>query len=334
MKLGEIGEFGFIDRITDMFGDLQHEGCMGIGDDCAIIPCNEQEDYLVTTDLLIEDVHFLKHNISPEQLGYKSLAVNLSDIAAMGGLPVASFLSVSVTTDTSVEYLDAFLKGYHKLSAKYGVPLLGGDTTKSKSSMSISVTVIGKCAKGKAKLRSAAENDDIICLTGFVGDSAGGLSVLLNKLPLSKDNEQLVLCHNMPEPHINEGLWLFGYEDIHAMMDVSDGIASDLIHILKASAKSAEIDTEKLPVSGTLKKLAVKNKWNIDKLVVSGGEDYVLLLTVKNESFKKISELFRSKFKKDLYPVGTIMEGSADIKWLKAGKEINIKDHGFDHFIE
>jgi thiamine-monophosphate kinase len=332
MKLSDIGEFGFIERISDKFRHLLLPDFIGIGDDCAVIPYNEKEDYVITTDLLIEDIHFLKNRITPGQLGYKSLAVNLSDIAAMGAEPVGSFLSIGIPAETEVEYLDAVMEGFHKLSQKYQVPLLGGDTTKSKKHLMINVGIVGKCRKGKALLRSMAQIDDIVCVTGYLGDSAGGLEVLLNDLPETKDNLQLILSHHLPEPHIKEGLWLAEQSGVHAMMDVSDGISSDLAHILKASGKSAVIELDRLPVSETLRKVAVAEGWDLDKLVTSGGEDYVLLLTVKDNSFVTINAGFKAVFGRDLIQIGKIAKGDPRINWMRYGKQVVLNKHGFNHF--
>jgi thiamine-monophosphate kinase len=332
MKLSEIGEFGFIERIADVFRHMLLPDFIGIGDDCAIIPYNKKEDYVITTDLLIEDIHFLKNRIHPEQLGHKSLAVNLSDIAAMGAEPVGSFLSIGIPADTELEYLDRLMEGYHRLSQKYQVPLLGGDTTKSKKHITINVAVVGKCRKGNARLRSMAQSEDVICVTGCLGDSAGGLRVLLDDLPETMDNLQLILCHHLPEPHVKEGLWLAEQPGLHAMMDVSDGISSDLIHILKASGKSALVELDNMPVSGTLRKVALVEGWDLADLVASGGEDYVLLCTVKAGSFPSMKAGFKSVFGKDLVQIGRIIEGEPKINWLKDGKQIVFNKHGFNHF--
>lgn len=332
MKLSEIGEFKFIDRISEMFKDLPAPEYMGIGDDCAIIPYSEKEDYVVTTDLLIEDIHFLKDRIPPAQLGYKSLAVNLSDIAAMGVKPIGSFLSIGIPAETEVEYLDAVMKGYYELSRKYQVPLLGGDTTKSIKHLVINVSVIGIGRKGEARLRSMAQSSDIVCVTGFLGDSAGGLEVLLHYLPDTKDNVQLIRSHHLPEPHIKEGLWLAQHPGVHAMMDVSDGISSDLAHILKASGKSAVVDLDKIPVSETLRRVVHAQNWDINLLATSGGEDYVLLCTVKAGDFEKINVGFLVTFGRNLFPIGEITDGETRIKWIKSGKQVFLNQHGFDHF--
>ncbi|MFO7851970.1 MAG: thiamine-phosphate kinase [Bacteroidota bacterium] len=332
MKLKELGEFKFIDRIADRFNNLLLPEYMGIGDDCAIIPYSEEEDLVFTTDMLIEDIHFLKNRIRPEQLGYKSLAANLSDIAGMGGKPVGSFLSIGIPAETDVEYLDTIMKGYHELSHKYQVQLLGGDTTKSNKYLVINIGVIGKCKKGKARLRSMAQSNDIVCVTGFVGDSAGGLQVLLKDLPETEDNVYLINKHHLPEPHVKEGIWLAQHPGVHAMMDVSDGISSDLSHIIKKSGKSAVVYLDKLPVSDTLKRVALEQDWDINRLATSVGEDYVLLCTIKDDEYKKINNGFLESFGKELFPIGEIIEGKNKIKWMKNGEEVSTDQHGWDHF--
>jgi thiamine-monophosphate kinase len=332
MKLNEIGEFGFIERFKPWFGGLLQASQVGIGDDCAILSANEEEDWLITTDMLMEDVHFLQQSITPEQLGHKSLAVNLSDIAAMGGTPLGSFLSIAIPTDMEVEYLDAFMKGYHALSDKYHTPLLGGDTTKSLKHFVINVCVIGRCPKGKARKRDMAQAGDAICVTGHLGDSAGGLNVILENLPCTNEVDYLVVKHYSPEPRLEEGRFLAGFDAVHALIDISDGMASDLVHILKASDKSAVIDLDMLPLSDALKKTALLQKWNALELAASGGEDYELLMTVAKDKLETVQRGFAEKFGKALYPIGEIGEGEPRITWQKAHRIIDFSPSGFNHF--
>ena len=162
MELKEIGEFGFIERFAPDFKTLLPKNVLGIGDDCAILPIDETSDLLVTTDMLIEDIHFLRGKITPWQLGGKSVAVNLSDLAAMGGTPLGTFLSIAIPPGIDVEYLDEFMIGYHAISDKYATPLYGGDTTRSVKHLAINVCAIGKCPKGTARLRRNAQSGDLI----------------------------------------------------------------------------------------------------------------------------------------------------------------------------
>jgi thiamine-monophosphate kinase len=332
MKLTEIGEFGFINRFSNKFDSLIKNSDMGIGDDCAIISINETDCYVATTDLLIEDVHFLKNKISPSELGYKSLAVNLSDIAAMGAQPLYSFLSIGIPEATNIDYLDGFMAGYQKLSEKFGVPLMGGDTTKSIDKLVINVLVIGQCKKSKIRLRSMAQNGDLLCVTGNLGDSAAGLKVMLDKLELNSQNKELIQRHHLPEPRINEGQFLAKQDSVHAMMDISDGIASDLTHILKDSQKSATVHLDKLPTSDLLQKSASINNWDIFDLASAGGEDYELLFSLSPKNFEQVNSEYKKLFLKQISVIGEISDGQPKIKWLKNGTEIKNGKSGFNHF--
>lgn len=334
MKLSQIGEFGFIDRFTKHFANLSPTDTKGIGDDCAILPLDENYDQIVTTDLLIEDIHFLRQAISPFDLGYKSLAVNLSDIAAMGARPTASFLSIGIPSDTEVEYLDEVMHGYHELSTKYNVPLLGGDTTKSPEKLIINVCVMGKIRKGKSRMRSMAQPGDIICVTGPLGDSAAGLRVILENIPPDNESKALISWHNRPEPAINEGLWLTGQNGTKAMMDLSDGIASDLKHIMKQSKVGAIVNIENIPVSDALKTTSAKQNWEPEILALTGGEDYRLLLTLDRDKSEEIINRYNKQFICPLSPVGEITQADDDseIKWMKNNKPFRTAKKGFSHF--
>ena len=341
MNLKEIGEFGFIERFRPLFDDITCESALGIGDDCAVVAANSESDWLVTTDMLVEDIHFLRSDISPYELGYKSAAVNISDVAAMGGKPFCSFLSVAIPDDCSVEYLDEFMRGYHAICKKHNVALLGGDTTKAAKHLTINVAVIGSIAHGKAKLRSAARVSDLICSTGFLGDSAGGLQLILagGKDTSQSEKKYLLERHHAPEPPVDEGMFLADYPAVHAMMDISDGIASDLRHILEQTKNiDAEVDLETVPMSSQLIAVAQERGWSAVELATSGGEDYELLFTVAESDFAEINREYQQKFKKPLYCIGKIAEKQdanssiGTIRWRQNGKEVAFMKDGFNHF--
>jgi thiamine-monophosphate kinase len=332
MQLKDIGEFGFIQRFATKYDSLIKQGDMGIGDDCAVLSISDTENHVITTDLLVEDVHFLKSEISARELGHKSLAVNLSDIAAMGAQPLYSFLSIGIPKDTPIEFLDAFMEGYHQLSEKYGVPLMGGDTTKSPDKLVINVAVVGHCKKEETHLRSMAKANDIICVTGTLGDSGAGLKVMLDQLERNEINNRLIKRHHCPEPRIEEGRWLAQQAGVHAMMDISDGISSDLKHILKASDKAAAIQTDILPISLDMNQQASVYKWNRIELAAAGGEDYELLVTIQGDKYDAISQQFLQAFNKPLHPIGRITEGEPSISWFNESEEIHPDKVGFDHF--
>ena len=273
----KIGEFELIDQIRK-FATRPQSATIGIGDDCAVIPQRDGLDTLVSTDMLIEGTHFLKEDITPSQLGWKSAAVNISDIAAMGGKPIATFLSLALPKSLPETWVQEFMEGYRDISQKYCVALLGGDTTCSPDRICINVAVLGTCPSGSAKLRSAARPGDLVCVTGTLGDSAAGLKLILSNDKAA--SPQLVQKHYCPLPRVQEGLLLGGCPGVHAMMDISDGVGSDLRHILKESGVGAVIDTDSLPLSAELQSICREKGWDPKQLALSGGEDYELLFTM------------------------------------------------------
>lgn len=283
MKMQQLGEFGLIDRIRKMTS-VPDPSWVGIGDDCAVIPLSPEtggapaSDLLVSTDMLVEGTHFLMEDISPRQLGWKSAAVNISDIAAMGGKPIATFLSLALPKTLPEQWMQEFMEGYNGISEKFGAALLGGDTTCSPDRICINVAVLGTCPRGKARLRSAARPGDLVCVTGTLGDSAAGLRLILGGQKGAAP--RLMDRHYTPTPRVEEGLALSCLPGVHAMMDISDGVGSDLRHILDESGVGARIDTGKLPISKELQDLCIKKGWDPRELALCGGEDYELLFTM------------------------------------------------------
>ena len=275
----EKGEFELIDWIRGQF--RVPDGVLGIGDDCAVMPQHEGTETLVTTDMLIEGVHFLLEDIDPYSLGWKSAAVNLSDIAGMGGKPVGTFLSCALPKDLDDAFLKGFFLGYKDISDRFDCPLLGGDTTASLDKLCINVTVLGKCEAGKSRKRSAAQPGDLICVTGPLGDSAAGLKVILDKVDMHEEEKILRERHYMPVPRIEEGMKLAATPGVNAMMDISDGIGSDLRHILEESGTGARVDVRSLPLSAELRTVCARRGWDPVALAVDGGEDYELLFTCR-----------------------------------------------------
>ena len=333
MKLSKLGEFGLIEEvIAPGFKKLIRENITGIGDDCSITPGTNNLSYLFTTDMLIEKTHFLRDKITPFQLGFKSLAVNLSDIAAMGGIPTASYLSVGLPKSIELEWVKKFMKGYKTLSESENVPLLGGDTTSCEDKIIVNVGISGEIENSNIKRRNAARKNDIICVTGNLGDSAAGLQIILNQVQKTQTNESLLNQHLSPQPHVAEGKWLGAQKTVNAMMDVSDGVSSDLIHILKASGVSGVIELEQIPLSENLKTITKDLDWNPYELALSGGEDYVLLLTIDKQSYSEVAGNFEKQFNKPLHAIGHIERGKPQITYKEYGKTINNLKKGYTHF--
>ena len=314
------GEFGLIDFIKGRF--KAPEGVTGIGDDCAVMPSGDDQ-VLISTDLLMEGIHFLRTESSPEDVGWKAAAVNLSDIAAMGGTPIATFLSIALPKDAQGEWAERFIKGYEEISKIYNVSLLGGDTTSSLRDIAINVGILGRCATGKAIMRSGAKVGDTIYVTGPLGDSAGGLQAILKGIARTPEVVELIHRHKRPRPRVNEGKMLLNSGMVGAMMDISDGIASDLRHILQASCAGAVIELDKLPCSPELTSICNEHGWDRYELATSGGEDFELLLTGSDD--------LASELDIPLYPVGKIVPGN-DIKWTLHNDPVDKDFTGYKHF--
>lgn len=314
------GEFGFIDYINAVFP--VPDGTVGIGDDCAVLPAGEGE-LLFSTDLLMEGVHFLRSESSPEDVGWKAAAVNLSDIAAMGGKPVATFLSIALPKDAQGEWAERFIEGYRQISSQYDVPLLGGDTTSSLRDIAVNVGILGRCQSGKRLMRSGAKVGETIYVTGPLGDSAAGLQAILKGIRRSEEVKTLIERHKRPLPRVDAGVILIQSGKVGAMMDISDGIASDMRHIMKASKVGAVIALDRLPLSSELISVCAEQGWDRYALSTSGGEDFELLFTgpdgLENELDIKV------------YPVGKIVDGN-ELIWTVEGSAVDYDYMGYKHF--
>lgn len=314
-------EFGLIEHIRTLCDRLPSGGFEGIGDDCAVLPIGGGESLVFTTDLLCEGIHFLRSATSARELGGKSLAVNLSDVASMGATPVATLLSLSLPADATGAWAEAFTAGYCDASARYGAALVGGDTTASASGITIGVTAIGRTADTHIKRRSAARNGDVILTAGRLGASGAGLRDIL----AGREDTALAAIHRNPRAQTAEGMWLGGRKEVHAMMDLSDGLASDLRRIMEQSHTGAEIDLERVPV----------DEGADLRTALCGGEDYKLLLTADPCGAEDLCSDFLAHFGTPLYPLGRITPGRKDNAlpiWLLGGEPQQPDFTGFEHF--
>ncbi len=332
MKLSDIGEFGLIERIARDLGRELPEGVTGIGDDCAVIPLHGRKRLLVTTDMLVEGTHFMIGAISPRDLGHKSLAVNLSDIAAMGGHPEWAFVSLAVPPDTPLAFLDGFYSGLAGMAREYGVRVLGGDTTRSLHGLVINITLIGTAEAGRIRYRSGARPGDIVALTGNVGDSAAGLRILLSGLPGDREAARLIRRHNRPEPHIAQGAWLAGRKEVRTMMDVSDGVDSDIRRIMDRSKCGADIHLERLPVSPELIRKAGRMGLDPLELAAAGGEDYCLLVTIDPDGFTRLAKAYEKTTGRPIHPIGSITRSASGLRYFREGRSVSRPSGGFSHF--
>jgi len=281
VKLREIGEFGLIARIKKSWPASSPQVFKAIGDDAAVSSLLPGNDLVSTVDLLLEDVHFELSWISPFQLGRKALAVNLSDMAAMGAVPRWVLISLAAPSGLSVEFFDEFFSGMRSMAEAHGVSLLGGDTSSSPDRLFISITLLGEGKKDSLLYRHGAQPGDDLYVTGTLGDSLLGLHLaksLKGKTP-SAEEQFLLRKHLDPAPRLMEGKTLAERKIATAMIDVSDGLLSDLKHICEESRVGAVIWAERLPLSGALRSLVPGGPGQAWKWALKGGEDYELLFS-------------------------------------------------------
>lgn len=327
MKLSRLGEFGLIERVRRIT-PLKRGVKLGIGDDAAWVQ-TQSRSCLLTADLLIEDIHFNLKWTSLYALGYKTLAVNISDIAAMGGIPAYLLLSLGIPAIFDSKDVEEFYRGIHFLALKSGVALVGGDTSLAKSLL-ISACLVGH-APHRPITRSGAEAGDDIYVTGTLGDAALGLSLLKRKsLKLTDPAAKFLLSrHHFPTPRFRTGARLAKEKLACAMIDISDGLLQDLGHICKASRVGAIIAEEKLPLSAAYRALAGANETGH---ALAGGEDYELLFCARRRNRARIERL-RERFDVSITRIGTCVPASEGMRILNPkGQRVALNGRGHDHF--
>jgi thiamine-monophosphate kinase len=334
-ELSELGEFGLIRHLKTIIPVRNASTVKGIGDDCAVID-RESHFELVTCDLLMEGVHFDLSYYPLKHLGYKSVMVNLSDIYAMNGTPQQIVVGIGISNRFSLEAIEELYEGMLLACERHQVDLVGGDTTSSHSGLVISITAIGSVAKDQIAYRSGAGENDLICITGDLGGAYMGLQVLNREKQIFLDNPNIqpdlsgtdyVVERQLKPEARGEFIAALKAESIHptSMIDVSDGLASELFHICTASNKGCRIYEDKLPIDFETATLAGEMNINPTIAALSGGEDYELLFTIKQSDFNKI------KLIKQIAVIGHITASEAGLALIdKSGHETPLKAQGWD----
>jgi thiamine-monophosphate kinase len=332
-------EFAFINHLRPLAARRADDLVCGIGDDTAIIAGRSGRETLVTADLLIEDIHF-KSAYTPFQcLGHKSLAVSLSDIAAMGGAPRFALLTLGVPKSLSDDQQwEEFFAGYFALADRHGVTLIGGDTCAAPDRLTIDSIVLGECERGKAVRRNGARPGDMIYLTGEIGGSAAGLELLRRGERFGEGDDLLQRAlrrHLRPQPRVEFGRLVGKSGLAHAMIDVSDGLAQDLAHICEESGVAAITDYEAVPVAAEMR-LITDTEQDAFEIAISGGEDYELLLTASCDGEDTLMEIAR-RCKLSLTRIGEIVALHPAVHdsplLLRRGQDTQpLSARGYDHF--
>lgn len=334
-ELNTLGEFGLIDRIKSKFTTKNAETIKGIGDDAAVIDVGDKY-MLVTTDILFEGIHFDLSYTPLRHLGYKAVAVNISDIAAMNGIAKQITVTIGLSNRISVEAIDELYEGIKFACESYNVDLIGGDTSASASGFVISITATGFVDKDKIVYRNGAKPNDILCVTGDLAAAYFGLQVL-------EREKQVYLANPNMQPELTEKEYLVGKilkpeartDIIHelnelgvvptSMIDISDGLASELLHICTQSGVGAMVFEDKLPIEDIT--MLTATEFNVSPITaaLNGGEDYQLLFTVKQSDFDKIRNV------SDVLPIGYITQDTAVQLALNSGGTAEIKAQGWNH---
>jgi len=335
-ELSELGEFGLIDRLAEGVDLKNSSSVVGIGDDAAVIDRGNVFG-LLSTDMLVEGIHFDLSYCPLPHLGYKAIAVNVSDIAAMNGKPEQVTVSLALSNRFSVEAIDALFNGMKAAASDYNVDIVGGDTTASQSGLVISISVLGQVDKGKVVYRKGAGQNDILCATGDLGAAFVGLQVL-------EREKQTFLANPDMQPQLDNYQYIVQrqlkpsarMDIIHeladlgivptSMMDISDGLASEVFHLSKHSGVGFSVYEDQLPIDKQTYDTAVE--FNIDPItaVLNGGEDYELLFTIKQEDHAKLDK------HRDIHFIGHAQASEkGNVLVTKSGNHVALKAQGWNH---
>ena len=337
-QVGRLGEFGLIKRLTEKIVLKQPSTIKGVGDDAAVIEPEKDHVILLSTDMLAEGVHFDLTYTPLRHLGYKAEAVNVSDICAMNGTPTQITVSIGISNQFSVEALEELYRGMHFACEEYGVDLVGGDTTSSNSGMVINIAILGKAKKENITYRNTAKVGDIICVSGDLGAAYSGLLILnrgkeqfandLEARPDLTGYDYVLKRQLMPQARVDI-VELFKTHSIipTAMIDISDGLSSEVNHLCEDGKIGAIIDEERIPIHEAVKKAAEEFKKAAMSFALSGGEDYELLFTLSKKDFEKLknSDLIKR--------IGEIVSPAQGVSFRdKAGKLHPLSAKGWDSF--
>lgn len=317
----------FIASIVAALGEQPRRLRVGIGDDAAVWKPARSHVSLVSTDALTDGVHFRSELTTPQALGHKALAQNLSDLAAMGATPVLAVVALGVTDAVDEAWASAFYGGMLALAKKTACTIAGGDIFRS-ATLTLALTVIGEARPNHVRLRSGARPRDFACVTGPLGLAAGGLQLLPDsKRSAGAGDEQLRHAYETPQPRLAEGQFLASVRAVHALMDISDGLCIDIARMARASQVDAAIDLAALVPSAPLARFA-----NARDLMLYGGDDYELLAAVEPRALQHVARRFRARFKRPLQVVGRFERGGGTVFALEGGKRVELTPRGYDHF--
>ena len=336
-RVSDIGEFGLIRRIDELVnreGIRSERVTLGIGDDTAAFLPRPGYELLVTCDSIVEGRHYLPEYIRPLDLGRRAMVVNISDIGAMGGKPLYALISLGLKAETSVQDVEEIYRGFLLELNPFGASIIGGNITKSGNGMFIDITLIGEVEQGKTVRRCGARPGDVILVTGYPGQSAAGLQLLLQEPDNSKIRDHpLVKIYNTPSHRAQQGETIAQTGCASALIDTSDGFLGDLGHICEESGVGAELFKEKFPISEQLREAALRLRGDPYDFFLGDSDDYELIITCRPQDVPRIRSTVSQCCPVLITEVGRITGKASEIFLiLPEGTKVPVKPSGWDHF--
>ena len=335
MKVCDLGEFALLARLQRRLKQADAPSVVrGIGDDCAVLRPADGHDLLVTTDTQEEGVHFRRDWSTPEDIGWRCLAVNVSDIAAMGGVPLGAVVALSLPETLAVAFVEAMYDGMSTVAEAYACPIIGGNISKSTERLSVTITVLGSAPRDGAAYRASARAGDAIWVTGDLGAAKAGLEALIHPQAVAGLPTDAVLArYRRPRPRLREAQFLRQH-GAHSLIDLSDGLSSDLAHICEASSVGAQLHADRIPISDQTRRVA--HALGLDPLtvVLHGGEDFELCLTAPPSAAASLEQDFCKRFDCPITRIGIIQAGAGVTLRYPDGREVPLDAGGYDHFHE
>jgi thiamine-monophosphate kinase len=335
MRLSEIGEFGLIERLRKRLAqpDLEAHGIVGIGDDAAVMPCLGEDLLLLTTDTLVEDIHFRRNWMTPYQLGWKAMAANVSDIAAMGGRPAHAVVTLAAPPDLEIEFVDQLFEGLQAVAAEHGARILGGDTVRTHRGLVVGVALTGFVERELLLRRFGARRGQALMVTGALGAAGAGLRLLERGMNHLSRYAEALQAHRQPSPRLKAARALAATRSATACIDLSDGLAGDARRLAEASGVGLRLRLDRVPVAEVCRD-ACANDLLCDPLEVAltGGEDYELLFTVPKRAAAPVAERLAREANLQATVIGEVVARAQGVVGIQADGTEAPLEGGYQHF--
>jgi thiamine-monophosphate kinase len=331
-RVSDIGEFGLIARLTSILPRPANV-IVGVGDDAAVLQVSSSEIIVATCDMFVEGVHFDLNTCTASQVGWRAMTASLSDIAAMGCRPLFATISIAVPQDTPVGTIVQIYNGLANAARPHAVAIVGGDTVRSPAPIVLDVSAIGEPDGERYLTRSGARDGDLIAVTGYPGQSAAGLEIIMSAASRGeRGDEDLVRAHLEPQARVEHGLSLAQTDAVTAAIDLSDGLVQDLGHICEMSKLGGLIDLQKLPISPPLSEYCKRHSENPVDMCLSGGEDYELLFTIRKDREKPLIADWCERFDIPMTIIGYMTAEFDGVRFRDGDRIVSSDRAGYDHF--